>query len=136
MNGRLDSTPELSRGLAGYLDAVADVIGVPAEGTTFEISDTATAYLALTPRWSKRPGADLMLVWGEQDGWAIAVETDPGEGTEVVAYLGGEDPVPEPGTVARFVSDIVAGTRSDRGRPVFPTRNNRRALAERLARYA
>jgi uncharacterized protein DUF6292 len=136
MTGQTDSARSLSRGLAGYLHAVAEAIGVPAEGTSFEISDTATAYLALAPRWSERPGADLMLVWAEQHGWAVAVETDPADEPEVIAYLGGDDLVPEPSTVARFVTDVVAGGGAGGRRPAFPTRDNRRDLGDRLARYA
>lgn len=137
MTGPTDSMRQLHRGLAGYLHAVAEAIGVPIEGTSFEISDTATAYLALAPRWSERPGADLMLVWAEQHGWAVAVETAPGDAPEVVAYLGGDDLVPEPSTVARFVTDVVTGgDRSGGRRPTFPTRDNRRDLGQRLAQYA
>lgn len=136
MTGPTDSMRPLNRGLAGYLRAVAKAIGVPVEGTSFEISDTATAYLALAPRWSERPGADLMLVWAEQHGWAVAVETDPGDEPEVVAYLGGDELVPEPSAVARFVTDVVTGDSSGGRRPTFPTRDNRRNLGERLAHYA
>jgi hypothetical protein len=136
MTDRADSAWPLSRAVAAYLHAVADVIGVPIEGTSFEISDTATAYLALAPRWSGRPAADLMLVWGERHGWAVAVETDPGDEPMVVAYLGGDDLVPEPSAVARFVEDVLAGNRPRGRRPNYPTDEDRRDLAERLAGYA
>ncbi|HKS48583.1 MAG TPA: DUF6292 family protein [Amycolatopsis sp.] len=136
MDDRPGSVPTVSRGLAGYVRAVADAVGVPAEATSFEISDTATAYLGLTRRWSARPGNDLMLVWSERHGWAVAVETDPGQDALVVAYLAGEGVVPEPAAVARFVTDVVTGRRSGSPRPVFPTTAGRHELAERLARYA
>jgi hypothetical protein len=134
MDERTNVTAILSHGLAGYLRAVADAVGVPAEATSFEVSDTATAYLGLARRWSERPGEDLMLIWSEQHGWSIAVETDPGATPMVVAYLAGAEVVPAPAVVARFVSDVIAGRRSGLARPVFP--NERRDLAGRLAEYA
>lgn len=126
-------TVALSHGLAGYVHAVADAIGVPADGTSFEVSDTLTAYLALTPRWSGRPGRDLMLVWSEHAGWAVAVETRPTETSQVVAYLGGDDPVPAPEEVASFVAGVVAGTWSDQARPSFG--GNRDRLTGLVASY-
>jgi hypothetical protein len=129
-----DGLQALSLGLAGYLSAVAEAIGVPSEGTTFEISDTATAYLALNRRWAGRPGKDLMLVWSERSGWTVSVETDPGEDTMVVARLGG-DSVPEPEVVATFVADALAGDRIGFETPVVPIELNRVRLAERLNRY-
>ncbi|CRK61056.1 hypothetical protein [Alloactinosynnema sp. L-07] len=126
----------LSRGLAGYLRAVADTLGVPAEATSFEISDTATAYLGLARRWAERPDQDLMLVWSERHGWALAVETDPTDAAEVVAYLDSADVVPKPSTVAEFVADVLSGRGPDSAQPVFPVTAQRHQLAERLKRYA
>jgi hypothetical protein len=133
MDDGTDRTAALSRGLAGYLRAVAEAVGVPAEATSFEISDTATAYLGLTRRWRGRPGDDLMLIWSERQGWAVAVETIPGDAPIVVAYFAGKDVVPAPAVVARFVTDVVAGRRSGSPRPVFSS--ERRELAGRLAEY-
>jgi hypothetical protein len=129
-----DGATALAHGLAGYLRAVAEAIGVPPEGTTFEISDTATAYLGLTRRWAQRPGQDLMLVWSERDGWIVSVETDPGEAPIVVARLGGTDPVPEPDVVAKFVTNALAGPSETP--TTLPTMPSRLRLAERLKRYA
>lgn len=134
MDERTDGTTTLSHGLAGYLRAVADAVGVPAEATSFEVSDTATAYLGLARRWPERPGEDLMLIWSEQHGWAVAVETIPGAAPMVVAYLAGAEVVPAPDVVARFVTDVIASRRSGSPRPVFP--KERRELADRLAQYA
>ncbi|TWE22092.1 hypothetical protein FHX69_3325 [Prauserella muralis] len=125
----------MSRGLAGYVHAVARAVGVPAEATSFEVSDTATAYLGLTRRWIARPGHDLMLVWNEQHGWAVAVETDPGEPPQVMGYLAGAGVVPEPDAVARFVSDVIAGRARASPEPGSVLTARRHELAERLARY-
>lgn len=130
-----DITPALLRGLAGYVDAVARELGLPAEGTSFEISDTATAYLGLSVRWPARPGHDLMLNWSESTGWSIAVETRPMEQPLVVAEFG-DDPLPSPRAVARFVTTALAGlgvtARFGIGRRAP---SDRRVLAARLDQY-
>lgn len=126
-----DCTQALSRGLAGYLAAVAAAVGVPVEGTSYEVSDTATAYLALISRLPDRPGRDLMLLWSERGGWTMSVETQPIEAPVVLARLGG-DLAPEPQAVARFVVDVLAG-RTDDG--LAAGRVSRPALAARLSPY-
>jgi hypothetical protein len=134
MTNRPDSTPALRRGLSGYLRAVAAAVAVPKEGTSYEISDTATAYVALHRRLSARPDQDLMLVWSENTGWVLAVETDPTQEVAVVAYLGGDDAVPDPASVAEFVTEAIGGTRAVRSRPEFDHRD-RHGLADRLSGY-
>ncbi|GAA1290057.1 DUF6292 family protein [Saccharothrix xinjiangensis] len=122
-----DEAAALAQGLAGYVKAVAEEIGVPHEGTEFEVSDTATAYLAL----AEGRGRDLMLVWSSEHGWSVAVETDPGEQPVTVAHLG-SPLVPEPPVVARFVADVRAG---EPGRPELTVADDRRLLARRLRDY-
>ncbi|WP_106180041.1 DUF6292 family protein [Prauserella shujinwangii] len=135
MNDDQGGEPALSRGLAGYVRAVAAAVGVPPEAASFEVSDTATAYLGLAARWSGRPGDDLMLIWSERHGWAVAVETDPGEAPMVLAYFTDADAVPEPAAVARFVAGVVTGEEPGSSSPVVPARTGRAELAARLARY-
>lgn len=123
-------------GLAGYVRAVAAVVGVPLEATGQELADTATAYLALTRRCRAYPDRDLMLVWGERDGWVVAVETDPGEDPIVIAYLD-EDVLPGPHAVALFVTDLIAGRKAGcLAPPDFRDCGDRDDLHDRLARYA
>lgn len=124
----MDDSALISLGLARYVRAVAEEIGVPPEGTEFEVSDTATAYLGL-----EGPGRDLMLLWNERRGWSIAVETDPTEKPVVVAHLG-LPLVPPPDEVARFVDDVLAG-KSGGAEPDFATTQDRRRLAGRLSEY-
>jgi hypothetical protein len=128
--------PPLGSGLAGYVHAVAARVRVPAHGTGFEISDTITAYVGLNERWSRFPGRDLMLVWGERHGWCIAVETDPTEVPVVLAYLGGADVIPAPDAVARFVAEVLAGRLMLSVRPAFEVHEHRDELAKRLSHYA
>ncbi|MEU6151726.1 DUF6292 family protein [Actinosynnema sp. NPDC047251] len=118
---------ELTVGLAGYVQAVAEQVGVPPEGTEFEVSDTATAYLGL----AEGAGRDLMLLWNEVHGWSIAVETDPTEPPVVLAQLG-VSLVPPPRAVARFVEDVLAGRRGS-DRPAVD--DGRDALTARLRPY-
>lgn len=126
----LDERTFLDSTLAGYVRQVAAAVGVPTEATGYEVSDTATAYLALAQRWFGRPDRELMLAWDERLGWYVGVETIPGEAPVVVGYLGG-DAVPAPAAVARFVDDAVAGRPTARIRPVLaPT--SRAALADRM----
>jgi Family of unknown function (DUF6292) len=134
MERGVDNTHALSQGLAGYLHAIATALDLPAQGTSFEISDTATAYVALASRSARYPGRDLMLVWSERTGWAVAVETDPGARSQVIAYFGGDNPVPDPLAVAVFVDEVLTAGRARNGRPAF-TLNNRPELAGKLARY-
>ncbi len=133
MLGLDDATRPVSlrQRLATYVDQVAAAVGVPAEATGYEVTDTATAYLGLEHRWDTRPHHDLMLVWDERLGWYIAVETTPTEAPVVLAYLTG-DAVPAPAEVARFVTDTTGDQRVSRIRPVLPP-SDRAALAERMA---
>jgi hypothetical protein len=121
----------LSVRLAVYVGQVAAAVGVPAEATGYEVTDTATAYLGLDQRWTTQPDHDLMLVWDERLGWYIAVETNPTETPVVLAYLDG-DTVPPPAVVARFVTNTAGGQRTRRIRPVRPP-TTREALAEKMA---
>ncbi|WIX92072.1 DUF6292 family protein [Amycolatopsis sp. DG1A-15b] len=125
----------LERSLVDYVRAVAAAVGVPDESTTVEISDTATAYLGLPRRWLDRPDHDVMLVWSERRGWWLAVETEPAEAPVVLAYQGGDNLVPAPDAVARFVADTAAGRHTGRGRPGPVAAATRRSLAEQLSPY-
>ena len=99
----------LRSALAGYVSAVAAAVGVPPEGTSFEVTDTVTAYLGLSRRAPSYPGRDLMLVWSARQGWAVSVEPRPDEAPLVLARLGG-DVVPAPEAVGRFVTEVVSRT--------------------------
>jgi hypothetical protein len=135
MHPPADIARQLVQGLQGYLHAVAEALDLPPQGVSCEISDTATAYVALVNRFARHPDEDLMLVWSEQSGWSIAVERDPRAAPKVIAYIGGPDPVPEPHLVAAFVDEVLKGDRGRGERPSFDGMHNRAVLAERLAPY-
>lgn len=120
----------LSQRLAVYVHHVAAAVGVPTEATGYEVTDTATAYLALDQRSNARPDHDLMLVWDERLGWYVAVETAPAEGPVVIAYLDG-DTVPTPAAVARFVTDAASDAGMTRIRSIAPP-TDRTELAARM----
>ncbi|MEV4731337.1 DUF6292 family protein [Saccharopolyspora sp. NPDC049426] len=126
----------LERGLDGYVQAVAAALEVPIEATSFEISDTATAYLGLAHRAAERPREDLMLVWSEQQGWSVMAETDPAEAPKMIAEFGSYDRVPEPRTVARFARDVMSGHRPAPERSTFRGPAIREELARQLTPYA
>jgi hypothetical protein len=126
--------PGLERVLASYVHDVAIQVGVPAEATGFEISDTVTAYLGLRERRADCPNRDLMLVWNERDGWLVAAETDPTESGRVLGYLGGHDIVPHPRAVAQFVVTLLSGHHLSRPHPVYPSHSHR-DLASLLGRH-
>lgn len=136
MSSAAESAHALAQGLDGYLRAVVEALDLPPEGVSCEISDTATAYVALVSRFARRPDEDTMLVWSEQSGWSVAVERHPSATPAVIAYFGGPDPVPEPHLVASFVGEVFTGDHGRGERPTFGGVNNRRTLADRLARYA
>ncbi|WP_134046142.1 DUF6292 family protein [Amycolatopsis arida] len=124
------------RSLAGYVHAVAAELGVGPAGTGVEVADVNTGYVALPQRCPRYPNRDLMLVWGDRDGWVVAVETDPAEEPVIVAYFA-DDVLPEPAEVARFVRGLGAG--EPVGLVVPPRWRERSAtgdLAARLERYA
>lgn len=127
----MDSVPVLSRTLADYVQRVATAVGIPADGIGYEVSDTATAYVGLADRVPQQPDRELMLLWDERLGWYLEVETRPHETPVVLCYLEG-DPVPAPALVARFVTDVLAGRRTSRLRPVL-LRVDRMALARSMA---
>ncbi|HVW42531.1 MAG TPA: DUF6292 family protein [Amycolatopsis sp.] len=135
MDTNADTTVALARGLAGYVRAVARELGLPAQGTSFEISDTATAYLGLSTSWAQLPGRDLMLVWNERDGWSLSVETRPTEDVFVIAQFGNEL-LPSPSAVARFVTSTLSGLAAS-SRRLAPARRtvDRGTLATRLQQY-
>ncbi|SDC66827.1 DUF6292 family protein [Actinokineospora iranica] len=131
MNSGSDSTHALRRGLEGYLRAVAVALRLPGEGVSCEISDTATAYVALPGHG----GDDLMLIWDERTGWTLAVEHAPSAEPEILGRFG-PDQVPPPDAVAEFVARTRAGRSPEENRPVVKSAGDRWALAKRLSRYA
>ncbi|MFC6094901.1 DUF6292 family protein [Saccharothrix lopnurensis] len=130
-----DGAHVLARALRDYVWAVAEAVGVPRDGTTCEVTDTATAYLALGCRSADHPDHDVMLVWSASQGWSVLVETSPAE-PPVVLARSTDDLVPAPEAVARFVTDSI--TRRGTGRPpvALPSHADWSDLAQRMEHFA
>lgn len=126
-----DDGQALQKSLTRYVQAVAGLVGVPAEGATCEVTDTVTAYLALPGRHGAQPGRDLMLVWSERQGWTVSVETDPAETPVVLSRLGGEL-VPPPEDVAEFVTRSLTHPEAARTLAALPAAVARDRLAENM----
>ncbi|GGP78404.1 DUF6292 family protein [Saccharothrix coeruleofusca] len=129
-----DAADALSRALGDYVRMVAEAVGVPREGTTCEVTDTVTAYLALNCRSAQHPGRDLMLAWSASQGWVLSVETAPAE-PPVVLSRAGRDLVPAPGAVARFVAESTTPRPRERACAVLPAHVDWSDLAERMERH-
>lgn len=99
----------LGSGLRFYVHQVAAGLGIGPEATWCELADQASAYIALddpAPDW---PGRDAALVWDNDRGWALAVETHSGEDLLMQAYYGPQL-VPRPDQVASFARAALTRT--------------------------
>jgi hypothetical protein len=113
----------------------AEALGVPRDGASFEVTDTATAYIALGCRAVAHPDRDVMLVWSATQGWAVSIETDPAEPLIVLARLAG-DIVQAPEAVAGFVTESMTRA-GDRQAPAAGAQPMGWSdLAECMERYA
>ncbi|MET9625859.1 DUF6292 family protein [Lentzea sp. NPDC006480] len=101
-----EGTYLLAGALERYVLKVAEVLNVPRDGVSFEVTDTATAYIALGCRTVAHPDRDVMLVWSATQGWAVSIETDPAEPLIVLARLSG-DIVQAPEAVAGLVTESM-----------------------------
>lgn len=126
-----------SAGLLGYLDAVASALGVGLESCAVDLDVPASGYVALDWRLGRFPGRDLALLWDERHGWSAAVDEAGDEDLIMVAYLGGDEVVPAPRAVMRFLAALRAEDHAF-GRPDPPTfrrAGDHRGLLDRLARH-
>ncbi|GAA3629479.1 hypothetical protein C8D88_1011847 [Lentzea atacamensis] len=130
-----EGTHLLTGALERYVRKVAEALGVPRDGASFEVTDTATAYIALGCRAVAHPDRDVMLVWSATQGWAVSIETDPAEPLIVLARLSG-DIVQAPEAVAGFVTESMTRA-GDRQPPAADARPMGWSdLAECMERYA
>ena len=97
------------RALRGYLATVARALGVGLESCALDVDTPVSAYLAVDHKIASCPDRDVALVWDEQRGWSIAVETYSGEDLILLADLESDTAVPPAAVVARFVEDFCAG---------------------------
>ncbi|MFI9011150.1 DUF6292 family protein [Actinosynnema sp. NPDC053489] len=112
----LDFDDAVGRGLRGYVRLVTEELGLTGECSYVQADGPATAYLALDGRLPGFPDRDVALLWDEAHGWSAAVETHSGEDVIVQAYFG-QELLPPPGAVARWVRGLFRGERVPRPRP-------------------
>jgi hypothetical protein len=118
------------RGLRNYVRAVAGALGLSGETFTIQDESPAEVYLAIDGRLPDHPGRDVALIWDELRGWALVTESGQAGDLPVVSRFG-DDVVPDPGAVARFVRAATRGRRLVLARP-----NTAADVGERLAAYA
>lgn len=124
------------KGLGRYVRAVAEELGIPSEAADHELDEPATAYIPLDQRCAPYREFDLMLLWHEEHGWAVAVETDPGDPAVVLAYLG-DQVLPHPAAIAEAVGALLRGEAIGGPDPtVYRRARDHDVLDERLAAYA
>jgi hypothetical protein len=122
----------LVAGLRAYAASVAKAVGVGLESCCLEADEQATIYLAVDNRVTGFTGRDAALLWDEQTGWAVAVETASGEDLLLVA-VHHADLLPAPAVVARWFAQVAEG--SLQSVTVRKRQVDRAALARRLAQY-
>jgi hypothetical protein len=121
-------------GLRAYLGSVARALGFGIESCTVDVDVPVSAYVAVDWRLRRFPDRDVALLWDEVHGWAVAVEASCGEDVIVLAYLGGEEILPEPRAVVRFLAGLRAGDlTADPGSPVLRRAGRHEELLALLA---
>jgi hypothetical protein len=119
-------------GLRAYTSSVAAALGVGPESCCLDTAECAAVYVAVDERIAGFPDREVALLWDEETGWSVAVETSGGEALVLVAALDG-DLLPEPAEIARWVA-LVA---SDGAQPMVVQKHSvdRDELTGRLAHY-
>ncbi|PXY19399.1 DUF6292 family protein [Prauserella muralis] len=104
----LDPHGAPARGLRRYVRLVEQELGLSGHGSCVHLDPPVSAYLALEGQLPGFEDRDVALIWDEEHGWAVAVESRCGEDLLVVSYLGGSV-LPAPRVVARFAERLLAG---------------------------
>lgn len=132
----LDSDSAAARGLHEYVRLVATALGMRGHGWLVQFEPLANVYIALDDRLPAFPTRDVALVWDEEHGWALGVESHSGESLLVLGHLG-EDVLPVPERVARAVRRHYAEEPPRiQDPPVFRSAGDDDDLPARLANYA
>jgi hypothetical protein len=125
-----------AQGLSRYIRLVSQALGLTGVSSYVQWAPLANAYIALDDRLSLFPSRDVALVWDEERGWAVGVESDSAADLIIVSYLG-VDVLPAPPVVAGFARDVINGEQAGRARPsTFRRVNHDDDLRLRLTDYA
>jgi len=132
----LDPRSRSTLGLRRYVRLIIEALGSSGEAFWVQSEQPVTAYLPLDDRVPAFPDRDLALLWDERHGWCGAIETGAGEDLIVLSYLG-TDILPAPRLVARFATELAAGSGPGQAEPpAFRAVDADDDLADRLADYA
>ncbi|WP_037348012.1 DUF6292 family protein [Sciscionella sediminilitoris] len=124
----------LEAALHNYIAQIAAALGVGTEATLCELSDWASAYIALSERCPAHPGQDLALLWDQQYGWALALEPYPGGALSILTYYG-RSLIPTPDELLTFVTTQLDELDQPGPAPVAPHFADTE-LVDSLAPYA
>jgi Family of unknown function (DUF6292) len=92
--------------LRHYIEAVAVQVGVEPTAAWSDYGIPSTAYVALADSMADYPDRLLMLQWGSDRGWCLALEPERGEDPYVLAAW--PDPIgPEPADLAARVRHVL-----------------------------
>lgn len=122
----------VSRGFEHYVELVAEAVGADPDAWACRSESPREAYIAVDRDIHMFPGREVALLWNEESGWAVGVETRSGEDIILLGYLGG-DLVPAPSVVAAFTEHF--GEKGLPGQWDHP-RGSGRSVDESLRRYA
>ncbi|GAA5171284.1 DUF6292 family protein [Amycolatopsis dongchuanensis] len=114
----LDLDFALDNGLRAYVLAVSAAVGTGWEACSVDSGTPMTAYIAVDGSVPGHGACDVALLWHEDRGWAVVLETPSGEDL-TLARLGGPV-VAAPEAVAGFLAAVRSGTRPA-ARPVVPS---------------
>lgn len=133
MNVHFEDT--LTWGLRTYLRLITDALGLHGECSYVQPQQPMGVYLALDGRLPGFPDHDVALLWDEEFGWSAAVESPSGNDLRVVDCLG-QEVLPPPVVIARWVHRLRRDEGLHRARPVWLRRASDDDLLARLAAYA
>lgn len=133
-----DFDDSVARGLHRYVRRVARTLGIRGECWCVDGEEPFSAYIALDGRLRRFADRDVALLWDENQGWSVAIETHSGEDLLVVTHFG-HDLLPTPETLAVWVQSHFnpaspTGQRAHAGE--HPSRAGAAQVRRRLATYA
>lgn len=130
-NVELDFDSAAARGLREYVRLVAAALGLRGQCWLVQLESPANVYIALDERLRLCPTRDVALIWDEEHGWSLGVETNPGQNLLVLGYIG-ENVLPAPEAVARAVRRYFADQPPRNRPPGFRAADDNDDLPARL----
>jgi hypothetical protein len=133
MHWEYDSTE--IRGLREYIELVADAVGLTDPSWFVQTDQPANAYIALAERLPLFPNRDVALLWDEDTGWALGLESTSSGELLVLRRLC-DEVVPSPEDVAAAVREAFVRPSARVPDPAPRRVDGRAGLLARLSSYA